>query len=298
MNGEISTWINNSPNQPSLFVFLWFMNGSFAHGSFVIDFRIYGHGADAILCFHGFGRTASDFEVFLPLLKENQKMVCIHLFAHGESVFPENRIVHDPLTHGEWKELLTAFIASQGIDRFHLLGYSMGARLVMFTMLLCAEKVKSVLVFAPDGLKINPLYRFASGTGPGRYMYNKIIEQPGPLFRVARVLNKIGLLSDKLHRFVHVHLDTIEKRRQVHDAWMIYRNFFPNQSKLAEVINRKDFPFHMIFGKYDEVIKVKLGKKLEKRLDSRSHLIVVEKGHRLMSTEVASFIKANGLWPQ
>jgi pimeloyl-ACP methyl ester carboxylesterase len=272
------------------------MTTIFHFRDFRIEYAIYGEGNENILCFHGFGRSSSDFEVFVPLLKPGQRMICLHLFAHEHSVFPEKRIVKEPLQREEWREMLVAFLDSLGIGDFHLVGYSMGGRVVLVTMLVMSSRIRSVLLLATDGLKINPLYRFASGTAIGHALYLSIINNPKPLFAISRALNKLGLLSDKLLRFVFVHLDTLEKRRQVHDAWMIYRLFFPDFRDLAAVINPGHFPFHMIFGKFDEVIKPVLGEKLQKHLTHKNHLHIVELGHRLMRPEIIEYVRVNGLW--
>ncbi|MDZ4822383.1 MAG: alpha/beta hydrolase [Flavobacteriales bacterium] len=269
----------------------------FLYKDFAIDYVCYGDGSDAILCFHGFGRKAEDFEIFLPLLSTNQRMISINLFAHGKSEFPESRIDHIPLQPNEWKELLEAFSKEQKIDCFHLVGYSMGGRVAMMTTLLMPERVQSVLLMAPDGLKKNPLYSFASGTPIGRWLYRKLIENPKPLFATAKFLNKLGLMNDKLHRFVHVHLDTREKRMQVHDAWIIYRKMFPHLKKLSALIREKKFVFNMIFGKYDSVIRVKLGEKLSRIIGSDQHLHEIELGHRLMAKQVVEYIITKRLWP-
>lgn len=91
-------------------------------------------------------------------------------------------------------------------------------------------------------------------------MYQSIIDNPTSIFKFAKWLNKLGLLSDKLHRFVHVHLDTREKRLLVRDAWMIYRKIFPNKKELARLYKHDKIRFHMIFGEYDSVIVPRLGR--------------------------------------
>ena len=269
----------------------------FSFGAFQLEYQEYGTGEEVIFCFHGFGRPTTDFEIFLPLLRKYQRMVSIALFAHAHSVFPAERIVRQPLQPKEWKEILGAFCLKLGIHSFHLLGYSIGARVVFITMLQMPQQVKSVLLLAPDGLKINPLYRFASSTRLGHSLYLAVIRNPSWLFRTAGVLNKMGLLSDKLLRFVHVHLDTLEKRQQVHDAWMIYRKFFPDPQELASLINKEFFSFHMIFGKYDEVIKPKLGIKLQRKLQKKNQLLVVDMGHRLLQHKVLESISKEKWWP-
>ncbi len=273
------------------------MNHVFTHQNLVIEYLIFGTGDETLLCFHGFGRKAEDFEVFLPLLKEHQRIISINLFAHQNSFFPEERIEKQPLLPQEWKALIDAFCIQMHIRKFHLFGYSMGGRICLKTLELMPERVSSVLLIAPDGLKVNMLYRFASGTALGRWMYRKLIDNPKPLFAVADFLHALKLLSHKLHRFTYVHLDTKEKRQQVHDAWLIYKRIFPDLHKLATIINNSDLPFNMIFGKYDSVIRPQLGAKFSVLIGSEKHLHIIEAGHRLMTEQTVKFIAEKKLWP-
>jgi pimeloyl-ACP methyl ester carboxylesterase len=193
---------------------------------------------------------------------------------------------------------MKAFFEQEGIENFDLVGYSMGGRVAMMTYMSMPKRVKSVLLIAPDGFKINKLYKFASGTRLGRSLYKSLIKRPEPLFKVADFLNRIGILNDKLHRFVYVHLDSKEKRQQVFDAWLIYRQMFPDLQELAQLIIEEGTPFNMVFGKYDSVITVRLGEKFSKYLGSTEHLHIIELGHRLMVKQTADYLEANDLWPK
>ena len=270
----------------------------FSLNGLTIEYLTFGEGDDVILCFHGFGRHASDFRVFTSLLTSNQRMIAINLFGHGASTFPPQRIYDQPLTPEEWRLTLTAFLDQLHAEKFHLLGYSMGGRIAMKTVELLPDRVKSLLLIAPDGFKINPLYRFASGTIVGKKMYTRLINNPRPLFAIANALNKTGILNDKLHRFVHVHLDSEAQRQMVYDVWLIYKLTFPNLQNLARIIRTKKIPFHMIFGRYDSVITPALGKKFSRIMGTEEHLFLIEAGHRLMTEQTAQFIWQHNLWPR
>lgn len=273
------------------------MSQKFTYQDFVLEYEIYGSGNESILCFHGFGRKQEDFAIFTSLLKPNQQLVAINLFAHQQSYFPEERINNQPLLLQEWESMLKAFLQELHIDGFHLLGYSMGGRVCLVTLGLMPERIQSVLLVATDGLKINLMYRFASGTKLGKYIYRRLIDNPKPLFRTADILHKLKLLHPKLHRFTYVHLDTREKRLLVHDAWLIYRYFFPDLNKTAEIIRTRNLPFHMIFGKYDSVIRPALGEKFCRILGDMKYMSVINSGHRLLNDQLLDYIRERGLWP-
>jgi pimeloyl-ACP methyl ester carboxylesterase len=271
------------------------MKKQFTHNDLSVSYCEYGNGNEVFLCFPGFGRPADDFQFLQSLLKPSHRLICIDLFAHGESTFPESRIIDSPLEKQEWKEFLEAFLSNLGIEKFGLIGYSMGGRVVLVTIELMYQRIRSVLLIAPDGLKVNPFYKFASGTKLGRRMYQSIIDNPTSIFKFAKWLNKFGLLSDKLHRFVHVHLDTREKRLLVRDAWMIYRKIFPNKNEVVSIYKTEKIKFHMIFGEYDSVIVPRLGKMFATQLGDEKVLHILPMGHRLLGEELLKYLKENPL---
>jgi pimeloyl-ACP methyl ester carboxylesterase len=59
----------------------------------------------------------------------------------------------------------------------------MGGRVALVLLELMPERVKSLLLLAPDGFKINLIYKFASETKLGRSMYKYLIDHPGWLFQ-------------------------------------------------------------------------------------------------------------------
>lgn len=270
----------------------------FRFRNLVVEYLEFGSGNQAILCFHGFGRSAADFQLFSPMLKKNQRIISINLFAHGMSDFPVSRVENNPLQPQEWKQLMEEFLSVLEIDRFHLVGYSMGARIAMSTVILMPTKVQSLLLLAPDGFKKNPVNRFASGTKMGRWLFGKLIVRPYLLLSTVRLLNRTGLLNDKLFRFVHVNLDSSEKRKQVYDAWLIYRKIYPDLTTLSALVRERKFSFNMIFGKYDSVIRVKSGRKFCSLVGSAECLHAVELNHKLMSKQTVEYIAEKNLWPE
>ena len=271
---------------------------TFTTSKFVIEYILIGKGSTHIICFHGFGRRAEDFEIFESLLLPDQQIISVNLFAHGESVFPSDRIECIPLQKEEWKQLFSDFLNFLGVGNFHLVGYSMGGRVALVLLELMPDRVRSLLLLAPDGFKINLIYKFASETKLGRSMYKYLIDHPGWLFQLAKALNRIGILNDKLHRFVHVHLDTQTKRQQVYDVWLIYKNIFPDLDALAAYIRKHpDFAFAMVFGQFDSIIKPKLGLKFCAKIGDDRSMHTIHSGHRLLTENTILYLRKNQLWP-
>ena len=267
-------------------------------GQFQIEFLRIGSEEQVtspILAFHGFGRFATDFKVFKPLLKPGQLIYSFHLFQHGNSVFPAERIALESLKLSEHKKIIQGICDHLKIDSFQLLGYSLGGKVALKTIELFPHKVKSVFLVAPDGVKLIYFYKFVSGTRIGRSVYRGVLNNPKPLFRIADGLRALRLLPEKLHRFVHYHMKTYESRKLVGEVWMIYRLFEPNVAHIQSIINSQKIPTTLIYGKYDSVIKAKQGIKLDSGLDQES-LHILESGHLLLQESTVNYINEKGIW--
>lgn len=267
-------------------------------GEFQVEYLRIGDdsaGAQPILAFHGFGRPMTDFRVFESLLKPGQVIYSFHLFQHGQSTFPAERLSKRSLTMEEHVMLLGEICNQLNINEFWLLGYSMGGKVALKTLELLPEKVKGILLVAPDGVKVNYFYKFVSGTSLGRSIYRGVLRNPKPLFFIADSLRAIRLLPQKLHRFVHFHMETYEKRKLVGEVWMVYRFFEPDIAEVQRIINEREIQTTLIYGKYDSVIKPWQGEKLNEGLD-RNALHILESGHLLLEESTVEYIAEKGIW--
>ncbi|MBI1266886.1 MAG: alpha/beta fold hydrolase [Cryomorphaceae bacterium] len=248
-----------------------------------------------VLAFHGFGRSANDFEPFAALLAPNEMLVAINLFQHAGSRWPSNRKLIDGLSTQELKDVILHILAKYDAPRFSMLGYSMGGRIALTAIEHMASQIDKVLLMAPDGLKIATMYKFTAHNPLGRLLYRSLMNRPHLVLKSADLVKKIGLLNPKTHRFLYAHVDSKEKAKLVYEAWLIYRFCQPNLQEVARAIDQQKVAFTMIFGEFDSVIKPHFGKLLSQYLkDSTYH--IVPSGHLLMTPETMKYIVENRLW--
>ena len=272
------------------------MKATFTYRDLTLEYLIEGAGPETIVCLHGFGREAEDFRLFSTLLKPGQRMVSINLFAHGNSRFPNERMSKQPLSKEEWRDMVGALMDSLGSRHFHLMGYSMGGRMAMVLIETMPDRIQSLILLAPDGLKRNWIYRFVSETKPGRMLYRFIIEKPTFVLALVDLLRKLRILHQKIHRFVHVQLETREKRQLVYDAWLTHRNLFPDLRSVANGIEKYFIPFEIIFGAFDLVIPSHDGHRLLRHFSKSRKSVLLPLGHRLINTTTLTYLDEHGLW--
>ena len=264
-------------------------------GELSLEYARAGSGHHVVICLHGFGREAADFEAFLPILDAGTQLIAVNLFYHGRSNFPQNRLSKHPLKPEEWCNLMRALCEEVGCSRFHLVGYSMGGRLAMVMMERMPEQIDSLTLLAPDGLKINVLYRFVSETKLGRMLYRSIIRNPNWILRTADALKWLHILHQNIHRFVYLQLETPSKRQLVYNVWLAHRKLFPNLQIVATNAESRNIPCRLLFGKHDAIIPSRLAHNLMKHFHTKPKLMLLDAGHRLINKETVERLSSETL---
>ena len=272
-----------------------FRRATVAVGDLSLEYARAGSGHQVVICLHGFGREAADFSAFLPILDANTTLIAVNLFFHGRSNFPQHRLSKLPLEPEEWCNLMRALCDAVGCSRFHLVGYSMGGRLAMVMVEHMAEQIDSLTLIAPDGLKINVLYRFVSETKLGRMLYRSIIRNPNWILRTADALKWLSILHQNIHRFVYLQLETQANRQRVYNVWLTHRKLFPNLQRVATNTENRNIPCCLMFGKHDAIIPPRLAHNLMKHFRTKPKLILPDAGHRLINKETVELLSAERL---
>lgn len=249
-------------------------------------YYILGKGKEPLLAFHGFGQQGKEFAVFEKHLGERFTIYAFDVLHHGKS---EHK--GEPLNENDLKEFINAFTKQHNIDKFSLLGFSLGGKIVLKLTELFAERLNNVILLSPDGLKVNPIYRFSTVTNTGRFLFRQFIKNPAPVSKSALLLKNMKILDPKIYSFMHSQISTKEMREKIYNVWITFQNINPDLDKIAELINKNTFRFLLIFGKHDRVIHPKYGERLIEKLNYKSCFVLLNTGHQLISEKVGEFLR-------
>jgi pimeloyl-ACP methyl ester carboxylesterase len=257
-----------------------------------LEFKTFGAGEKVVFCFHGFSREAEDFNIFETTFGEAYTFVGVNFFLHGNSTFDkESRISRHPITKFEWLKIIKLLYKKFEVKKAILMGYSMGGRLCLNLVELAPELIEGLLLIAPDGLKLNPWYKFSSKTALGRSVFKLASENPNTLFPIAKGLVNIGVLPKKVIKLAEDNFLSEHQRQLVYNTWTASRLLLPNLEKVKANIKDYELTYHLIFGKYDKFIKPELAPFLTEGIEEYGHTLLIEAGHILLTQETVSFIK-------
>lgn len=234
-----------------------------------------GRGHKTLLFFHGYGQHGKVFEENSRLLGEEYTCYLFDLFYHGESTW---RYGEEVLSKDFWNELVHAFFREQQIDRFSLAGFSLGGRFAFATLEAVPQKVDSVFLLAPDGIKTNFWYNLATYPTAFRKLFKSMILHPNYFYSIANFIYKVGLVDRGLIRFAESQMRTVEMRSRVYHSWVVFRDLQFNMADVAQLIQKNKIEASLIVGRYDKVITISNMQKLLRHLPS-CKVTILETGH-------------------
>ncbi len=87
-------------------------------------------------------------------------------------------------------------------------------------------------------------------------------------------------------------MDTLEKRLRVYEVWTCMRQMMPDKQLCRQLLEAHRINTLLIFGRYDRVIPPVLASRFVNG-KFMSKVIVLEKGHQLLSEQLGYIIKSN-----
>lgn len=220
------------------------------------------NGNRPLLMFHGYGQNGSVFK--------NIEGYSIELFFHGNSVWHNGE---EPLEKSEWKEIINEFLEKNQITTFSVLGFSMGGKFALATLEAFPDRVKEIILLAPDGIKTSFWYSLATYPIAFRKVFKSLINNHPRFLKIATTSRKLGLIDKGVLRFVETQMDSEEKRKRVYYSWVVFRHLKFDIDKIRSIIKERNIELKVYVGRYDKIIKPDGLKKLTSRIE------VLDAGH-------------------
>ncbi|GAB4019523.1 alpha/beta fold hydrolase [Spirosoma koreense] len=239
-----------------------------------IAYRKFGQGSAVLLAFHGFGQTGQAYSCLEKYLGERFTVFAIDLFFHGNSQYAGVR----PLAKMDWERLIRTFLETQHVDRFALVGFSLGGRFALATAEGFADRLDQLWLIAPDGITRNVWYELATGSALGRQLFRYVLRHLPILYALGYFLARLGLLNRTILRFIDVSLSTPDQRQRVYQSWTQFRCIRPDLNHISRVLNNSGLTVHLFTGAFDRIVPGAYVLPLVNRL-KRYKLTILQTGH-------------------
>lgn len=247
----------------------------------ILEYYIYGQGAVNVICLHGHGRTVHDFEF---ITSPSRRVIAIHLFYHGNSYFPEDRIEKKPLQSSEFLNIFNKLLIEESIDKFHLFAFSQGGRFSLCILLVFWKYILTLTLISPDGMDNNSFYNWSSRRKLARMLFKRWENNPKKLKHLSTIAVKIGLMRPKVKSFVDEFSGNTNTFKRASLTWRAFREIQPDPELIGKTIKNHHIPFRIIMGSYDQVIRPKQAYAFEKKCGLTGHVIEIQNGHNFFKT--------------
>jgi pimeloyl-ACP methyl ester carboxylesterase len=250
-----------------------------------------GTGSNILLAFHGYGQTNIHYRHIALQLSAHYTLYAFDLFFHGKSLW---HLKDTPLTKAFLAEMIAAFLAQERIERFSLMGFSMGGKLALSLLEQFPQRIDQLTLIAPDGVKTSFWYSLATYPGWTKQYFRKVVISPTYFQNLAYAFRSLRLVDKGIVRFARHQMNTRQKRLRVYYSWMVFRELTFDMTHIASLINGHQISIRMFLGSYDRIITRKNMQILLSKLH-KHQLIVLETGHNQLLEEVANYYVRYGI---
>lgn len=250
--------------------------------------RVLGNGTINLIAFHGFGQ---DGFAFSPVAIQNPKytIYSFDLPFHGETLIRNPSL---SFRSHEVIELIQKLMDQFAIDRFSLMGFSIGAKLLFPIIEAFHSQIEKVWLLAPDGIKLNFWYRAATGTRLMRYLFRTALHNYKFLNGLGNLMLSLKIMDKSTILFAMKSINTNEKRKQVYYIWTYLRKLKLNSVAVSNKLNETNPPIYFILGERDKIIPKSIVMPLIKKLNN-SKVVTLACGHQSLIGNFAEWKSKN-----
>ncbi len=266
------------------------MKGNFFHHSLVnLHYYKFGQGKKTMLCFHGYGMHGKQFKILEDLLGDTYTFYGFDLFFHKETKLtnPSLNFVKQGLDKKQFCDLITDFCENESIDKFSVIGYSMGTHFATTLAENLPERVNEYIVAAPSCLKPGAMLVFLSRTRVGNKILEKLALSNQGMLRTLKVLRQLRIVDEKGHEILQKEFASPELRFNFYAVATFMRLLKTDMQRLISGLNEHNIKSIFIFGKRDSMYPESIGNQLIPKLHN-AQKIVLDSNHDLIKQEFAT----------
>jgi len=253
----------------------------------------FGSGPEAMLCFHGYGMHGKQFRILEAQLGEKYTFYGFDLFFHKETRLVDQSLNHIKrgISKIELARLFTEFCDHENIERFSVIGYSMGTHYASVMVEELAHRINEYIVAAPTAFNPGVLVRFFSTNKFGNKMLEMLAFSDKAILHFLNFYRKLRLIDSKNHEILLKEIGTRALRFNFYASLTYLRFLDIDPRRLEHGIQQHQVKSIVVFGKHDKMYPEKIGNFLIPKLKS-AKVIVLDENHELINKNFADTLSA------
>jgi len=248
----------------------------------------FGRGKQNMLCFHGYGMHGKQFRVLEEALGSKYTFYGFDLFFHKETKLQDQSLpaVRKGIGKKELAHLIEEFCKRHLIDRFSVIGYSMGTHYSTAITEELPELIDEYIVAAPMCLKPGGLVTFFSKNKGGNKILEKIALSEKALIGLLKLSKKLNIIDTSAYDILYKEIDTPELRFNFYANFTYLRFLETNEQRLLSSIIAHNIKSIFIFGSRDKNFPPGTGDALISKLPDAQKVILNE-SHQMINQNFA-----------
>lgn len=244
-----------------------------------------------MLCFHGYGMHGKQFISLEPALGEKYTFYGFDLFFHKQTKLKDqslNTIKYNRVTKKQLAELIEEFCQYEGIDRFSVIGYSMGSHYATVVVEELGNRIDEYIVAAPSSLNPGALITFFSKYKLGNKLLERFALSEKALIRLLNFAKALGFIDETGRNILYKEINTQELRFNFYACFTYLRLLETDAPKLMQVLTENNIRSIFIFGRKDIMYPLSIGKAFFARF-KQAEIVILEADHEMIDQQ---FVKA------
>ncbi|MDB5131801.1 MAG: Alpha/beta hydrolase family protein [Mucilaginibacter sp.] len=254
----------------------------------------FGSGPKEMLCFHGYGMHGKQFELFeYGPLASQYTFYGFDLFFHKETRLKDQSLtaVKKGITKKELAELIAAFCEYEQIERFSVIGYSMGTHYATVIAEEMPARIDEYIAVAPSCLNPGMLTNYFSKSRTGNRILEKLALNKKALLAMLKLGKTLKFLDQVGYDILSKEFGTGELRFNFYACFTYLRFLETDEPRLLKALGDGNIRSIFIFGKNDKMYPPKIGTAFIPKL-KHAEVIILDDNHEMINHNFASKLSA------
>jgi pimeloyl-ACP methyl ester carboxylesterase len=246
----------------------------------------FGDGPKTMLCFHGYGMHGKQFKLLEGTLGSTYTFYGFDLFFHKETKLKDQSLptVKRGITKMDLAASIKDFCEYAAIERFSVIGYSMGTHYATIVTEEMPERINEFIVAAPSSLEPGKLIRFFSKNKTGNKILEKFALNEKALVNLLILFERLRLINKEEYKILFGEIGTAELRFNFYACFTYLRFLETDEDRLLKALEEHNIKSIFIFGKRDKSFPPKIGDKFIPRLKN-AEVVILNEGHEMIKKD-------------
>jgi len=265
----------------------------FEHDLVKLSYYKFGHGSKPMLCFHGYGMHGRQFLPLEQPMGKSYTFYSFDLFFHEQTELKESQVerIKKGITHNQLGQLILAFLEKEALNRFSVIGYSMGSHYAASIASQMAQRIDEWIVIAPMFLKPPLILEFFTRNSFGNQLFSWLLLKKSVAESILEFARRISVFDQNIHDVLHKEIATPELRFMMFASLTYIKNLRVNQKEIVKTLNSAGVKNYFIFGTKDKLFPASIAKEIISSL-RKTEYILLDENHDMVNCNLAEALNS------